>query len=142
MTAATPRAVRGRRRPAPIAGLLHLPTIHAGRPAALEQWAASTVDGLWSVERDETPGTPWSALDRPTGHELAFGSLPKFRAFAADTVAAMRFLRAMSQDLIDADGDRGRAGPVDDFEAAARPRRAALARAQVAVLDGLMLHRT
>lgn len=38
----------------------------SGPTPSRECWAAETLDGLWSFEREDSPGTPWLLCHRPT----------------------------------------------------------------------------
>lgn len=61
----------------------------------MEVWSATSVDGVWSYERDEVPGTPWIVKHVPTGRWYYEPSLPKARAATASG-AALRYLDALT----------------------------------------------
>ncbi len=49
-----------------------------------ECWAAVTTDGLWDLEREDSPGTPWIVAHRPTGIAVSLrGNLRACRAYIA-----------------------------------------------------------
>lgn len=59
----------------------------------VEIWSARSTDGLWTYEREESPGTPWVVTHVPTGALDMFASLPKARRFTARPDAAAWFAR-------------------------------------------------
>lgn len=77
------------RRPlAPIVVTARAPRVLAGELGATteagEVWAARTVDGRWSFEREDVPGTPWVVLFTVNGRSGgSFGTLPAARAAVA-----------------------------------------------------------
>jgi hypothetical protein len=56
-----------------------------------EIWAAETVDGVWGIEREDSPGTPWLVFHRPSVKDgtcpdpvMEFGSLRVCQVNIAD----------------------------------------------------------
>lgn len=77
-----------RRHLAPIVVTSRAPRMLAGELGATtkagEIWAARTVDGCWSFEREDVPGTPWVVLFTLNGRSGGtFGTLPAARAAVA-----------------------------------------------------------
>lgn len=55
-----------------------------GSTKHLECWAAETLDGQWELEREDSPGTPWLVIHKPTKEFVdLLGTLDACRAYVA-----------------------------------------------------------
>jgi hypothetical protein len=78
------------------------PRTGARASRGFEIWSARSVDGQWTYERSEEPGTPWIVRHLSTGHEEFFASLPKARHWTASDRALSDIRRVMLAQVAEA----------------------------------------
>jgi hypothetical protein len=72
------------------------PSFRSGR---LENWSAKSRDGVWTFERLEIAGTPWSIRHVPSGIEADWcGTLPAAREMTANGSALASVERMQSHE--------------------------------------------
>lgn len=71
-----------------------------GRARAKETWSSATADGLWKIDRVESPGTPWCLIDQRSGEDAGFyGTQRKARQAIANGGAEMMLERARTAEV-------------------------------------------
>lgn len=95
---------------APIVKLVFRPRFtRNGQTPHEECWAARTTDGVWDFEREDSPGTPWLVMHRPS---VADQSLPVPVAQCGSLEQCQQFVGS---------GEAGRMLPVRKAEFATPP---------------------
>ncbi len=78
-----------------------------GGPPPMECWKAVTTDGVWSIDRIETTGTPWDLTHRPTRTIVdSFGTLRAARAAIASGVYTDQYIALIQARQAVPYGDR------------------------------------
>jgi len=78
------------------------------RGGTVQCWGAETLDGTWAFSREESPGTPWLVIHKPTGLLVdTAGTLADCRAYAASggAQADLELVRAHGRGEHDAERD-------------------------------------
>lgn len=84
---------------APVVKTAMLPRLTRAGRTGLECWRAETTDGVWVIGREESPGTPWITVHKPTGIAVGLdGTLRAARACIAAGHAAAALERLQAHD--------------------------------------------